>query len=324
MKKILFYLMIIAVVIWPGRGPGASEGKAINISGYNAVFKPFHDKAGRIKIAVRSFALNSREKILAIDAETFETEILDRAALNAGDVPKVHVAKTPFMKALEKYTEVRDNDNRNGIKNGEDSASNGIFLTIDLCPSKKALDKALFQKTIQLAQSGKNDANIAIAVSGLWIERHEEDLAWILNEARGGNLRITWINHTYSHPYKEGLDDKNNFMLLPKAQLKAEALSNEVLLLKNSIVPSPFFRFPGLISDGSLLRELKTLSLIPIDAGAWPAKGADIKTGGIVLVHGNGNEPSGIKRLFEFYDKREMDFASGGIRLLDLKDAFMK
>ncbi len=322
MKKILFYLMIIAVITGPSAS--AAQEKAINISGYNAVFMPFHDRSGRIKIAVRSFTQESKEKILAIDAETFETEILERAALNAGDVPKVRLAKTPFMKALEKYTEVRDNDNRNGIKHGEDSALNGVFLTIDLCPSKKALDKGLFQRTIQLARLNKNQAYAAIAVSGLWIERHGEDLDWILNEAREKKLNIAWINHTYSHPYKKGLDDKRNFMLLPEARLTKEVFSNEVIMLQNSIVPSPFFRFPGLISDASLLKELKTLSLIPIDAGAWPAKGGDTKMGGIILVHGNGNEPQGIKRLFEFYDKMNREFASGGIKLLDLKDAFLK
>ncbi len=319
MKKSLFPLLIIGLLICQS----AYGEMAINITGYKAVFKPFHDKNGRVKIAIRLFALNSEEKILVLDPETFETGVSDAEALNGGEVSKDSLIKTPFIKALERYS-LRDSHGGSGIKNGENSALNGVFLTIDLCPSRKALDKGLFQRTIRLAQTNKGAASVAIAVSGQWIERHRQELVWLLNEAGKKNLRIAWINHTYSHPYKEGVEDKKNFMLLPGSDLEKEALSNEVIMLQNNIVPSPFFRFPGLVSDESLLRELRTLSLIPIDAGAWPAKRGDIKNRDIILVHGNGNEPEGIKRLFEFYDKNEKGASSNRLELLDLRDAFMK
>ncbi|WP_063653705.1 hypothetical protein [Candidatus Arsenophonus triatominarum] len=43
------------------------------------------------------------------------------------------------------------------------------------------------------------------------------------------------------------------------------------------------------------MKKIKNLGLIPIGSNAWLAKGEQPKSGSIVLIHGNGNEPAGIK-----------------------------
>ena len=92
---------------------------------------------------------------------------------------------------------------------------------------------------------------------------------------------------------------------------KVEILSTEKYLLEAGQNPGVFFRFPGLVSNKKLIKTLKSYGLIPLGADAWIAKGQAIRPGGIILVHGNGNEPDGIKDLnlqlptLEFHDIKE-------------------
>ena len=68
----------------------------------------------------------------------------------------------------------------------------------------------------------------------------------------------------------------------------------EQILLECGQTLFVFFRFPGLISNPLLLKKY---GLIPLAADAWLAKNEPIRPGSVILVHGNGNEPLGIKRL---------------------------
>ena len=75
-----------------------------------------------------------------------------------------------------------------------------------------------------------------------------------------------------------------------------EIFEVEKMLLLNNQLPSIFFRFPGLVSNGQLIDSLiYNYSLIPLGASNWLAKSnKDIKEGQIILVHGNSNEHKGI------------------------------
>ena len=102
-----------------------------------------------------------------------------------------------------------------------------------------------------------------------------------------------------------------------------EVLSPERLLLERDITPSPFFRFPGLVSDRRLIESLRDLYLIPVGSNAWLAKGESPQAGSVILVHANGNEPEGIRRLFSFYDSQREAFRRGSAALLPLREAFL-
>jgi hypothetical protein len=75
------------------------------------------------------------------------------------------------------------------------------------------------------------------------------------------------------------------------------------------------------VADKGLLEKLKKLFLIPVGADAWLAKGAHPEKGSIILVHGNGNEPEGVKKLSEFYEAEKKNFELGELRFLPLRDA---
>ncbi|MDR0511234.1 MAG: hypothetical protein LBH06_09105 [Rikenellaceae bacterium] len=178
----------------------------------------------------------------------------------------------------------------------------GYMLTCDLCPSARGLDRDFVDYALSI------DAQpIYICVSGRWIERHGDDLAWLLDRANlrsntcasacpsaRSNCGIVWVNHSYSHYYNPRLPEAQNFLLRAGTDLRREALDNERIMLEHGLVPSPFFRYPGLVSDRKLSQRLLDWGLIPLGSNAWLAKGERPAPGSIVLVHINGNEPSGL------------------------------
>ncbi len=170
---------------------------------------------------------------------------------------------------------------------------NSIVLTIDLCPSSKPYEKKLFKTLSALGQQQGRPLPVAVAVSGGWIRKHRSELAAIKNMY----LDITWVNHSLTHPVA------GDFLDNPKVDFRREVLGNVELMKKNGLKPSRYFRFPGLRYDQERLKELKALGYTPLGASAWLGKEHwlftrsvhdQIKSGSIVLIHGNGNERPGI------------------------------
>ena len=88
-------------------------------------------------------------------------------------------------------------------------AEPGAFLTGDLCPSRKPLDRSFFTR---LAATGPHTP-VALAVSGLWLTRHEKDFRWLADQRDAGALDIVWVDHTYTHPYRRKAATASNFLL---------------------------------------------------------------------------------------------------------------
>jgi len=99
-------------------------------------------------------------------------------------------------------------------------------------------------------------------------------------------------------------------VLSPEENLSRDILTLEKTLLERGIVPSVFFRFPGLVSDKKSIETVTGLGLVTIGSDAWLAKGEKPKEGSIILLHGNGNEPEGIEIFLKILH-------NGGISELD-------
>lgn len=265
------------------------------ITAYKGVFRPFSDSNGNIFIAIREFERGTKRLTLTVNPLTFETAVMEEAE-TLGKGIEIGLDDSPFMKALSRYGGPPTGPQDHGLRNAP--AEQAVFITVDLCPSRGKLDYELF-RFLEVYSKG-DPAPVAIAISGGWIKKHAEELKWLINEAKAERLNITWVNHSYSHPYKGNRPPEEDFLLLDKKNFEKEALLNEALMLENGIIPSPFFRFPGLVADRELLARLKKLALIPIGSDAWLAKGQMPKQGSVILVHGNGNEPAGIKALFKY------------------------
>lgn len=284
---------------------------------YVPVFKPFHDKKGVLWIAIRRFTEGAEIKYLAVDPRALNTSLMEESDMDKAAIDG-EWKSTPYAKALKRYNAPAGGLQDSGLRHG---IGKGLFLTVDLCPSSKKMDMELFKAAMEQPYLKGKPFPIAIALSGMWMEKHEDELAWILGMEKKGNLSITWVNHTFSHPYDRDRPLDENFLLKPGVDFEKEVLEDEQALIRRGLLPSPFFRFPGLVADKGLLEKLKNLFLIPVGADAWLAKGAQPEKGSIILVHGNGNEPEGVKKLIEFYETEKKNFELGELRFLPLKDA---
>lgn len=177
-----------------------------------------------------------------------------------------------------------------GLKNG---FKDGYTLTIDMCPSsKKGFELGLFKILLER----KKPFPVTISMTKKWAIAHPVEFEQLKVWDDQKKLDITWMNHGASHPYRPNIAIENNFINLEGIDFKKEVLENEEFLIKEGRVPSVFYRFAGLVSNEKDIDYLvKELGLIPVGSLAWLAKGEKVQKGSIALVHGNKNEPLGIK-----------------------------
>ena len=120
-----------------------------------------------------------------------------------------------------------------------------------------------------------------MSISGLWLIHHHADFQWLREQARSGALDITWVNHSYHHPYFPGRPLATNFLLAPGFDIQAEILDTERLLIANGGTPSVFFRFPGLISDEALMDAVRRNHLVSLGADGWLVFAPPLRPGAI-------------------------------------------
>lgn len=270
---------------------------------YSPVFRTCHlaNNNGQDTITqIRQFQMMNNGSLknyaLVVDDITLKTSVEPIDALldcHQGDLSSDYLSYSNYKKALLNETSDEVDTPSNAGATHEVNTKQNIYLTVDLCPSHKPMDIDLFKKI----QGGVKPVPVAISVSGLWLLKHGSDFKKLLDMQSSGDLSIIWVNHTFDHPYNPKLPNEHNFVLMPGVKLDDEVFENEKLLLKNGVIPSVFFRFPGLISDQEDVHLLRKWGLIPLGANAWLAKGETPQMGSFILVHGNGNEPAGIKIL---------------------------
>ena len=290
----------------------APAGPELRITDYRVIRVPARDTSGRLRLAIRSFQSDGVAHLLVIDPVNFQSFDLPAASLTLSPGAEPSLDHSPFMRALQRY-DAPPYPLQNGGATRAAARVKGAFLTVDLCPSKRPFERELFD-TLALAGKGA-PVPVAISISGVWLVNHSEELSYLRRESAAGRLAITWVNHSYHHSYDPKAPLARNFVLTPGTDFPGEVLELEQLLLSRGMVPSPFFRFPGLVSDAATVKRLREFSLIPIGSDAWLAKGDSPRQGSFILVHGNGNEPKGVKLLLPM-------LRGGELHLLPLPEAF--
>ena len=291
----------------------AGAGQAAQITEYRVVRQPVRDAAAGLRLAIRSFQSDGVAHLLVVDPATFQSSVLPASSLTFSGVSADAVlGHTPFMRALDRYSAAPYRLQNGGATHAEIPV-NGLFLTVDLCPSKRPFEYEVFEAAGALTNGAP--VPVAVAVTGVWLASHPEELSYLKRETAAGRLAITWVNHSYHHVYEPRVPLDQNFLLTQGTDFSAEVLDLEQQLLARGLVPSPFFRFPGLVSDRATVKRLQELSLIAIGSDAWLAKGESPRKGSFILVHGNGNEPKGVKLLLPMLRSKEL-------RLLPLAAAF--
>ena len=249
------------------------------------------------QVVLRQWQENAQTRYLTLNPQTLKTSIVSLSAsqvrLLTGASMMQQIAQTPYGRAFKSEQQRDANLQDAGIER-TDTTERGFSLTIDLCPSTKPLTRSVFEQLIQAFESEEKPIPVTITITGLWMENHVQDLAYLKNLVNRGDLAITWVNHSFHHRYNPRLPLSANFLLEATTDLNDEVLLNEQAMLKNGLTPSIFFRFPGLVSDKSVFDRVLAFGLLPIGSDAWLAKNQQPKQGSLVLIHANGNEPLGI------------------------------
>ncbi|AKU97405.1 hypothetical protein AKJ09_04069 [Labilithrix luteola] len=256
--------------------------------------------SGRTLLVTRRLTVQGIDARFVVDAASYETSVVPTAALEAKSRPAQsgdRVGETPFAKSLATLAASHEALSHVSSDAPNLGAAEPFALTIDMCQSKKLWEERLFDWAVNLSSVRSKPTPVGIAMTGVWAKAHPDELGRLLEWEHENKLAITWINHSSTHPL-HCLDQScrnAEFLTASSVDFEEEVLGLERVLLGRGIVPSTIFRFPGLIHDEERLAQLSKLSVMPLDADAWIAKGQPIKPRAVVLVHGNGNEPEGIR-----------------------------
>jgi hypothetical protein len=261
-------------------------------------------RGGEQTLAIRAMRVDGEDLLLSVDPQSLTTRLELAACWTCVATSAEAQASMRFIRSVDDYATRPGKTLRPGstwLDNAGLTSGRGagVFVTGDLCPSHLPLDRAFLQT---LEQPG-GATPIALSVSGLWLERHAEDFAWLRREKAAGRLAISFVNHSFHHPYRPGLPDDENYLLVAGLDRQGEILDVERLLIANGETPSVFFRFPGLISDPGWMEILRRDHLIPLGSDAWLALPQSARPGAVVLVHPNGNEPFGLSRFAQLRHK---------------------
>ena len=254
-------------------------------------------------IILRKFKSSDKNiKYLALNLMTLETKIISSNNLVQRDWKYLEdkYSSSIYMK-LRNYA--KTHKNKRGLKNAgiqNIKSNHNYMITTDLCPSSKKLDYHIYT---HIANNIKETIPIGIAITGSWMRNHKDELKWLLNLEKNKTLSITWINHSYNHHYIIGRELNSNFLLIRDTDIEKEVLYMEKFMLENKLNISVYFRFPGLISNTRIYNQIIDYGLIPLGADSWIGKNKFPKEGSIVLVHGNGNDPKGVKKLKKWLDR---------------------
>jgi hypothetical protein len=276
---------------------GAAPGSRARVQDYRVIFEECRNGPNETRLAIRRMSVDGESLLLLVDPATLATRLEHEQCWTCTETDDEAQKDTRFIRAVESAARPAAGGAATqpavfdaGLRHG---ATDGSFITGDLCPSRKPLDRGFLE---MLERTGPRTP-VALAPSGLWLTRHPADFEWLRGEERTGALDITWVNHSYHHPYATGRRPANNFLLTPGVNMQAEVLDTERLLIANGATPSVFFRFPGLISDAALVETVRRDHLVTLGADGWLVFGPPLRLGAILLVHPNGNEQEGL-RLF--------------------------
>ena len=262
------------------------------VGDYRPVLKACVAADGRKAVAIREMTVAGLKVDLLADPEALTTRLERAACWTCSEMSEDELKSTRMGRAISESAEAPGLIHRGFLQNAglTHGAAPGDFVTGDLCPSKRPLDRAFFTRL----ETASDRAPVALGISGLWLVDHFDDFRWLIDQRNAGALDILWVDHTYHHPYRHDLPLGSNFLLTRGVDPEAEILDTERLLIANGETPSLFFRFPGLVSSDPLMQAVSRFHLVTLGADAWLAKGQQPERGSILLVHPNGNEPKGL------------------------------
>lgn len=202
----LFKVMLLLALTC---SPAIYACKVHTIADYHNTFIPGYDAAGHLQIAIRSYIRDGVPYFLVVNTGTLETKQLPVSAFEVrsnrkrgkpGYIKMGTLQRTPYMLALSRYDRPEYQLQNYGLVHAISSVQ-GMFLTIDMCPSSKAFESDFFKKLVVRSEKQNHPVPIALSMSGLWMLTHKAEFQWLITQQRQHTLDITWVNHSFSHTY---------------------------------------------------------------------------------------------------------------------------
>ena len=293
------------------------------ISNYKVYFAFGNFKSENILI-IRKYEQSGQRFYIGVEIDNLETKIIPSNQISVKTLSwqqiLLNYSNSAYIRAIQAAKKNSSSLQNSGVIHGYPKEK-GAVLTIDLCPSHKPLDRIIFTSLITEFEKIEKPVPVALSITGRFMLTHSEDILWIKDLIASGKISITWVNHTYNHNYNPKIPIKNNFLLEPDTDINFEILGTEIALLQYGFLPSVFFRFPGLVSDYSIVDTVTGYGLIPIGSDAWLAKGQPIHGGSIILIHGNGNEPKGVEDFLRLLQTEKSSVMNKEWLLYDLRNS---
>jgi hypothetical protein len=221
-------------------GPAATPA---SVSKYLPVLQSCEAADGRRAMSIREMTIGGESVALLADAEALTTRLERLACWTCRDASEDELASTRMGRAIAASAEAPGIAHRGFLQNAglTRGAKPGAFVTGDLCPSPKPLDRAFFTR---LAATGPHTP-VALAVSGLWLTYHPKEFRWLADQRDAGALDIVWVDHTYTHPYRRKLPNASNYLLTRGVNPEDEILRTEKLIIADGETPVAVLPLPG-------------------------------------------------------------------------------
>jgi hypothetical protein len=279
-------------------------------------------------VVLRSFVRDGETLSFVVDPRTLATRALPAARLRVEPRPwpevRRAIADTAYGGALRDAAANEKALQGAGLDRVHPRRP-GVDLTLDLCPSGLPLDRRLFSALVDALGDEERPVPVAVALTGVWMRQHPADLEWLVSLEANGALEITWVNHSFHHRTNPDRPLDSSFLLAPGTDVRAEVLDTEKAMLAAGLLPSAFFRFPGLVSRPDVFEKVVSLGLVPLGSDAWLAKSrGPTADGSIVLVHANGNEPLGVRRFMDLLRSERERIREKSWQLLDLRESVVE
>ena len=166
-------------------GPAAIEPVAgatgARVQEYRARLRTLRARRDETRLATRRLRIEGEELLLTVDPETPRNHARARRLLALRRDERRGEAETRFLQAVRPPADASRPPAlvNAGLIHGK---GDGAFVTGDLCPSQKPLDRAFIE---EVAAQGPGTP-LTLAVSGGWIAHHGADFAWLQEKARSG------------------------------------------------------------------------------------------------------------------------------------------
>jgi hypothetical protein len=242
--------------------PATQLQSVATVGDYRPVLKACVAADGRKAVAIREMTIAGQKVALLADPEALTTRLERAACWTCREASEGELNATRMGRAISESAEAPGLIHRGFLQNAglTHGAGPGDFVTGDLCPSKRPLDRAFFARL----EAASPHASVALSISGVWLIHHFDDFRWLVDQRNAGALDILWVDHTYHHPYHRKLPDDANFLLSKGVDPEEEILDTERLLIANGETPSLFFRFPGLVSSDPLMQAVSRFHLVTL------------------------------------------------------------